>query len=274
MFFDELDIKNLKLKINSIGCFNCRKDYIIKLTKYFETNKNMLCNTCQERLDKNPLRILDCKEEKCNQLKKDAPNILENICISCKEHFEVVKKLLEYNKINYVLDNTIVRGLDYYTRTVFEFTTDELGSQNTICGGGRYDDLIEDMGGAKTPALGFAVGLNRLILLLEKKEQKRNYCDLYIGSLSQEGLFKASKIANNLRKEKLIVISDMLQRSAKSQIKYADKINAKYSAIVGTNEMESKTIILKNMILKKTYEIDLNCFEEEFLNIFKKENSN
>ena len=270
MFFEELNIKNLKLNINSIGCLSCRKDYILKLTSYFKKNQNKLCKTCQERLEKNPLRILDCKEEECIFLRKNAPNILDHICPSCKEHFEMVKSLLNYNKVEYIVNNEIVRGLDYYTRTVFEFITDELGSQNTICGGGRYDNLIEEIGGPKTPGLGFAVGLNRLMLLLENKEKIENRCDLFLGWLSQEGSFKTIEIANNLRKKNLNIITNLMEKSAKSQIKYANKINAKYSAIIGENEIKSNTINLKDMMSKQIYNFNLDSFEFEFLNIFKK----
>ncbi len=270
MFFDELNIKNLTLNINSIGCLNCRKDFILKLVAYFKQHENKLCSTCKERLNKNPLRILDCKEKECETLKEDAPKILDNICPDCKEHFKAVEKLLKNNNIDYVVNHKIVRGLDYYTKTVFEFKTNELGSQDTICGGGRYDGLFEELGAKKTPALGFGVGLNRLFLLLKDKEKIENYCDLYIGHISEKATFKAAKIAQNLREKNIKVITNLLERSVKAQMKYANKINAKYSIIIGDNEINSNEVELKNMDEDQTEKINLNYFETEFLKFISK----
>ena len=265
MFFEELNIKNLTLNINSIGCSNCRKDFVLKLIDYFKEHENKLCKTCKERLNKNPLRILDCKEEECEALKENAPKILDNVCSSCKEHFKTVEKLLKNNNIDYVVNHKIVRGLDYYTRTVFEFKTNELGSQDTICGGGRYDGLFEELGAKKTPALGFGVGLNRLFLLLKDKEKIENYCDLYIGHISENAMLKATKIAQNLREKNIKVQTNLLERSVKAQMKYANKINAKYSIIIGDNELNSNEVELKNMDEEQTKIINLNNFESEFL---------
>ena len=268
MFFDELNIKNLELNINSIGCLDCRKDFVLKLMDYFKEHENKLCKTCKERLNKNPLRILDCKEEECDMLKENAPKILDNICSNCKEHFNMVEKLLKNNNINYVINHKIVRGLDYYTKTVFEFKTNELGAQDTICGGGRYDNLFEELGAKHTPALGFGVGLNRLFLILKDREKIENCCDLYVGYISKKAMFKACRIVSNLREKNIKVQTDLLERSVKAQMKYANKINAKYSIIIGDNEINSNECELKNMYENQTKKFSINNFESEYSDFF------
>ena len=181
-------------------------------------------------------------------------------------------KLLKFNNIKHEINPTLVRGLDYYTRTVFEFTTENLGAQNTVCGGGRYDDLLETLGANPTPALGFGVGLNRLILLIKKEKEEliKEKCDIYIGSLNEEAILKISKIANNLRKQNLIVQTDLLNRTVKSQMKYANKINSSFSCIIGEDELKNNKVGIKNMLSKEIFNVSLNNFEEEFIEIFRK----
>ncbi len=272
MFFKEIGISNLKLEINSIGCSNCRKGFVEKLKDYFKQHSNKMCEDCQRRLNTNPLRILDCKNLNCKEISKNSPKILDFICKECLNHFEDVLKLLKFNNIQHEINHTLVRGLDYYTRTVFEFTTENLGAQNTVCGGGRYDDLLETLGANPTPALGFGVGLNRLILLIKKEKEEliKEKCDIYIGSLNEEAILKISKIANNLRKQNLIVQTDLLNRTVKSQMKYANKINSSFSCIIGEDELKNNKVNIKNMFSKEIFNVSLNNFEEEFINIFRK----
>ena len=254
MFFKKLNIKNITLEINSIGCVDCRKKYIKFLKKYFEKEHSNMCDDCKNRLTKNPLRILDCKVEKCNNLKKNAPQILDYICKDCKDHFFKVCELLKYNNINFEINPFVVRGLDYYTRTVFEFKTNSLGSQNTVCGGGRYDDLFEVFGAKKTPSLGFGVGLNRLILLLNNNEKNNNLqeCCLFIGNTDESYFLEISKIVKNLREQGVAVQFNLLVKSVKAQMKYANKINAKFSCIIGKEEVFKNLVFVKNINLAKT----------------------
>lgn len=272
MFFKKIGISNLKLEINSIGCSKCRKIFVEKLKDFFNKHSNEMCEDCKRRLKTNPLRILDCKNLNCKKISKNSPIILEFICKECLKHFEDVLKLLNFNEIKYEINNSLVRGLDYYTRTVFEFTTENLGAQNTVCGGGRYDNLLETLGANPTPALGFGVGLNRLILLIKKEKEAlmQEKCDIYIGSLNEEANLKISKITKNLRKQNLIVQTDLLKRTVKAQMKYANKLNSLFSCIIGEDELKNNKVSVKNMFSKETFNISLNNFEDEFLNIFKK----
>ncbi len=245
-----LGIKNLKLKINSIGCPHCRANYHKALTEYFESKKDQLCETCLGRLLKNPMRILDCKSPVCSDIAKDAPVVIDYICDDCSEHFEGLKKHLEAMKIEYTIDPKIVRGLDYYTKTVFEFVSDEIGAQGTVCGGGRYDGLIEMLGGQPTPALGFAMGLERLLLVMKAQgcePPEPSGCDIYIASIGDEALLKACELAAELRREGFYAECDTMGRSIKAQMKYADKIKAAYTLVIGDDEIESNIAALKNM---------------------------
>ena len=168
--FDRLCVKNLTLKINSIGCPDCRAEYKKALTAYFTERKDQLCETCRARLDRNPMRILDCKDPQCAEAAKGAPHILDYLCDDCRKHFDTVQEALGAVGIEYEVDPSIVRGLDYYTRTVFEFVSGDLGAQSTVCGGGRYDGLVQEMGGSPTPALGFGLGIERLLLVMEAQK--------------------------------------------------------------------------------------------------------
>lgn len=269
-FFNELNIKNLSLYINSIGCQNCRKNYIYSLTKYFESYKEKICENCKNRLYNNPLRLLDCKEEQCEKFKLNAPNILDYICADCKTHFNTLCNFLNLNNIPYVVNQYIVRGLDYYTRTVFEFVTNNLGAQNAVCGGGRYDNLIEKLGAPSTPAVGFGVGLNRLILLLKNQININSKTPhIYIGATDEESLYKVSTIATNLRARNILTQIDLMNRSVKSQMKYANKIKAKFSCIIGNNELTNNSVNVKNMNSEENFNISLQRFAEEFEKILK-----
>lgn len=258
-FFRELGIDNLTLNINSIGCPVCRSEYNKALRAYFEGHKSELCGTCHDRLETNPLRILDCKSPICHSIAEGAPVILDYLCDECREHFDGLKANLENLGIKYKIDPHIVRGLDYYTKTVFEFVSNEIGAQGTVCGGGRYDGLVEELGGQKTPGIGFGLGLERLILVLENKDiPKDAKTDIYIASIGEPAKKYAQKLAFDLRQKGFSCEQDLLSRSVKAQMKYADKLGVRYSVVLGDSEIESGCAELKNMETGEKSEIKLN----------------
>lgn len=260
-------LKGLSLHVNSIGCPICRNEYNKKLTEFFENKKDKLCTTCLERLYKNPMRILDCKCPECQALGADAPLIKDHLCEECSEHFEQVKERLSELKIDYIIDPKIVRGLDYYTKTVFEFISDQIGAQGTVFAGGRYDGLVSQLGGKPTPALGFAMGIERLLLVMESQGveiPKPKQCDLYIGSMGEAANKKACVLAAKLRAEGFIVECDLMNRSVKAQMKYANKIGALMSMVLGDSELESKKAKIKDMQSGEEKEID---FENGTVNV-------
>ena len=245
-----LGIKDVELRINSLGCNECRQRYNTALKEYIGSNIDKLCDDCKSRFDKNPLRVLDCKEESCQRIIAEAPVVLDYLDDECKEHFETVKAILDDMGIKYTVDEKIVRGLDYYTRTVFEFVANGIGAQGTVCGGGRYDNLIAECGGQPMGCAGFAVGIERLLLMLEAQNgefKETNEMDIYIGSIGKEGLVKSQGIAYRMRSEGIRAEGDSVGRSVKAQMKYANKIGAKYSVILGDNEIAEDTANLKNM---------------------------
>lgn len=247
---DRLGIKNVVLNLNSLGGPECRKNYNAKLKGFLKENLNQLCPTCQERYEKNPLRVLDCKNESCQTVIKDAPLMIDNLGTECKAHFDELQSLLTAMNIDYVVNPWIVRGLDYYTKTVFEFISDEIGAQGTVCGGGRYNGLIEECGGQATPAVGFGTGIERLLLTIEASGGKREYkptCDIYLGALGKEAKEVVVPLIMTLRNQGIHAEMDLMDRSAKAQMKYANKIGAKFAAIVGDNEIQRKQVTLKNM---------------------------
>lgn len=248
--FDKLGIHSLELNINSIGCKECRKTYNDALKDYLRPHLDEMCDTCRERFDKNPLRILDCKEEKCKAICKDAPRMLDYLCDDCKSHFEKVKTLLDSCGVEYKIDPNIVRGLDYYTKTVFEFVSTSIGAQSTVCGGGRYDGLIEEMGGGKVQGVGFALGIERLLLLMDSTGvtlPDDSVTDVYIAPMGEEQYPVALKTAQTLREKGVKTELDHMQRSIKAQFKYADKIGAKNVVVIGSGEIESGKVKVKRM---------------------------
>ncbi|MBP3329802.1 MAG: histidine--tRNA ligase [Clostridia bacterium] len=268
--FGFLGVRNLELQINSIGCPECRAEYHKALKEYFASYKEELCETCLDRLDRNPMRILDCKSPVCSGIAEKAPVVLDFLCDECKEHFEMVKKYLDNMKIEYKINPQIVRGLDYYTKTVFEFVSTEIGAQGTVCGGGRYDGLVEEMGGAHTPSLGFAMGLERLLLLIDAQgielpEGRR--CDVYVASIGEKASLAASEIVTDLRSGGISAQFDVVGRSVKAQMKYAGKINAQYSMVLGDSEIENNKAMLKNMDTGDMAEVELDTFADDFMNI-------
>lgn len=268
---DNLSIKDYKLNINSIGCPECRARYVEALREYFEPKREELCDTCKTRLEKNPMRIIDCKSPICREIANDAPTILDYLCDECREHFEAVKAELDDLGVEYIVNPKIVRGLDYYTRTVFEFISTEIGAQGTICAGGRYDGLVEELGGQATPALGFAMGLDRVLLLMEKQESEYielPSCDVYIAPMGEDALRKAAQLALELRKAGFWAEYDLVGRSLKAQLRYADKIGAKFSMVIGDDELKSKKVKLKNMETGEISDLKLrDDFCERFTDI-------
>ena len=262
-FFEKLNIKDIELNINSIGCPKCRESYKEALKEYIRPNLDKYCDTCKTRFEKNPMRILDCKEENCKKLNQNAPRILDYLCQDCKTHFENVKNALNELGITYKVDSNIVRGLDYYTKTVFEFVSKIDGL--TVLGGGRYDGLAEELGGAKTPAIGFATGMERLIdvfkannidLDLEKNMQ------VFVAYLGDKANLYATKYVELLRDNGIYAEKDIMGRSLKAQLKYADKKKAKFVLTIGDNEIESKKAPLKNMETGEILQIDLEDIQE------------
>lgn len=266
--FDRLQIKNLRLELNSIGCPECRAKYHEALKAYFEESKGELCETCLSRLDRNPMRILDCKSPICSKIAEGAPKVLDYLCDECSTHFESVKELLEQAGVEYIVNPTIVRGLDYYTKTVFEFVSTDIGAQATVCGGGRYDGLIEQLGGQHMPSLGFALGIERLLMLMDAQGieiQKPETCDIYFASMGEMAHKKAFELTQKVRSASLYAECDVVGRGLRAQMKYADKIGAKFSVVLGDNEIAENKAILKNMKSGEQLEISL---DDEFLTQF------
>jgi histidyl-tRNA synthetase len=268
--FDELGVKDIHLEINSIGCPTCRAEYHKALKEYFNARKDELCETCQDRLERNPMRILDCKSPVCSNIASGAPVVLDYLCDECKEHFENVRKYLDSANIEYTVNPQIVRGLDYYTKTVFEFVSDSIGAQGTVCGGGRYDGLIEEFGGQHTPSLGFGMGLERLQLVMQAQGcefPEPEKPDLFIVALGEKATLKAVEIAKDMRDEGFSVLYDLNGRSLRAQMKYADKTGAKFNVVIGDNEVDEGKAEIKNMSTGDKAPIDLNTFVNAFYNV-------
>ncbi|WP_294491567.1 histidine--tRNA ligase [uncultured Ruminococcus sp.] len=267
---DRVGLQNIKLNINSIGCPNCRANYQKALREYFTPHRDTLCDTCKERLGKNPMRLLDCKSPICQGIAKDAPLIIDYLCEECDAHFKALQKYLSLMNIDFDINPRIVRGLDYYTRTVFEFIAEGIGAQSTVCGGGRYDGLLNELSGKQVPALGFGMGLERLIMTMEQQNcdfMEAKTCDLYIASMGQAAADRAMSLAMELRDEGYFVEYDLMGRGIKPQMKYADKIGSKFVIVLGDSELESGSAKLKNMASGEQTDIKLdNTFVENFSN--------
>lgn len=258
-FIKRLGLKNVKLHINSIGCKDCRKVYNEALLKYIRQHEDGLCGNCKERMDKNPLRVLDCKVPGCKEIMKNAPRTIDYLDDECKDHFEELQILLKDMDIPFEVDTGIVRGLDYYTKTVFEFINKD---GFTLCGGGRYDNLINEIDEKQDiPAVGFGFGIERIINELEAEGvslPEEPSVDVYVGILGKESKSSAYKIVKGLRESGLIVETDYLDRSVKAQMKYANKIGARYTVIIGANELSAKKVNVKNMDTGEQVEVDLD----------------
>ena len=256
--FKDLNIPNIKLNINSIGCPKCRSEYQKKLREFIGKNLDSYCDTCKTRFEKNPMRILDCKEKRCKEFNVGAPMMIDYLCDECSEHFEKVKETLTALNVDFEIDSGIVRGLDYYTKTVFEFIDGNSGL--TVLGGGRYDGLVQEFGGQPTPAVGFATGVERLMEMYNANnpELEETKPDLYILSLGDNESKKAFEISEALRSQKYIVEKDIFARSFKAQMKYADKIGAKNLLVIGEEELKTNTAKIKNMISGEEKEVSLD----------------
>ncbi|MGB9679366.1 MAG: histidine--tRNA ligase [Thermoanaerobacteraceae bacterium] len=268
--FKKLGVNNLELHINSIGCPLCRKNYNEVLKNYIKKNLDYLCDDCKSRYETNPLRVLDCKVESCQLVMKNAPAITDYLCDDCKTHFEDLKSYLDASGLKYIVDPKIVRGLDYYTRTAFEIISKNIGSQGTVCGGGRYDGLIEECGGPPTPGVGFGMGIERLLLVLEEQGIKipiPDRPDLFIASIGEKSKIFSFALAQKLRFKGLKVEIDNLDRSLKAQMKYANKLNSKFTIVIGEEEIASNIVKLKNMEDSSEIEINIEELEKILTNI-------
>ncbi len=264
--FQKIGIGNLELKINSIGCKTCRADYNKALKAYLSEHIDSMCPVCKERLEKNPLRILDCKEDRCKAVCKNAPTITEFLCDDCSTHHNKVQQILSAVGMEFTVDPSIVRGLDYYTRTVFEFVSKSIGAQGTVCGGGRYNNLVEVVGGKPTPAVGFGMGIERLIMVAEATGvslSQTKVPTIYIAPLGEGQYIKAYQLVQQLRQHGISADMDYMDKSLKAQMKYADKMGYKYVVVLGESEVESGNVVLKNMLGGGTKEVKIS----ELLNI-------
>ena len=260
--FKELNIPNIKLNLNSIGCPECRRKYQEALREFIRPNLEKYCDTCKTRFEKNPMRILDCKEKKCKEMNQGAPIILDYLCDDCREHFDKVKKMLTDLGVDFEIDAGIVRGLDYYTRTVFEFVSEDDGL--TVLGGGRYDGLVKEVGGQDTPAVGFAMGAERLLEVFERYNKdvaKPKVMDLYVANIGEKVNEFATELVLKLRDKGVFVEKDICERSLKAQFKYADKNNAKFVLTLGDDEVETKKAKIKNMQSGEETAVELNADE-------------
>ena len=266
-FFTEVGLKDLAVSINSVGCPTCRAEYNARLKEYLDAKSDVLCETCLERKDKNPMRVIDCKNPNCQENLQDVPFMIDHICDDCKDHFEKLQTYLKEMDINFVVDKTIVRGLDYYKKTAFEIISNDIGSQSTVCGGGRYDGLVEQLGGPKgVSGIGFALGAERLLLTMENNniEIENPYAtDIFIVTIGDEAKTKSFKLLKDLRTNHISAENDHLDRSVKAQFKYSDKINAKFTIVIGDDELANDTATLKNMSTSEQTTIKLSEIVQE-----------
>lgn len=263
-YLESLGLKDLSLQINSLGCPTCRLPYKAEIQDFLRRKRETLCADCQRRLETNPLRVFDCKQESCQGQLASAPVVFDFICESCRDHFGQVKRLLTEVKLPYIINPRLVRGLDYYTRTAFEVLANNLGAQNAVCGGGRYDKLAEDIGGAPTPGIGFAIGMERLIMLLSPDKNYARRPDIFLALIGQEAQERGFALAQELRQAGLWVELDYMSKSLKSQMRKADRCQCPYVGILGLEELKKGIIVLRNMITKEQEEVFLKDFLQKF----------
>ena len=259
--------ERLLLKLNSIGCPTCRAAYREALLAYLEGYREELCDTCRQRMDKNPMRVFDCKSEICQGIAQGAPLITSYLCGDYKERIEALQQTLSALEIPFEVDPTIVRGLDYYRRTVFEFVSDDIGAQSTVCGGGRYDGLVEELGGDPLPGIGFGLGIERLIMSLDRAGYvfpELPCIEVYIGMTDASLDILTTKLVTKLRRAGISAEKDIVGRSIKAQMKYADKLGARYALIVGQNEVETGRVTVKDMQGGESFEVSLDGLTEAF----------
>ena len=256
-FFKRISLENVELQINTLGCEDCRPRYREELTQFLAKNVSELCADCKRRLETNPLRILDCKVETCREVISGAPLVIDFICHQCANHFERVQACLEIADTPFVINPGMVRGLDYYTRTVFEAVNERLGEQKAVTAGGRYDHLMRDIGGPDIPGIGFAMGIERIALLVQRGKETTPFPDLFIAALGERAQLKAFELANKLHLEGIRAEIDYEGRSLKAQMRRADKLAARYVLIIGENEIETGKAVLRDMAKKDQGEIGL-----------------
>ena len=259
-------VHNLELNINSIGCPNCRPQYNAALVEYFRAREDELCETCRERLEKNPLRILDCKEEKCKKVAAGAPRIIDSLCEDCQEHFAHLQSYLSEIGIPFKINPYIVRGLDYYTKTVFEIISHEIGAQGTVCGGGRYDGLLHQIGGPEMPGVGFGMGMERLLMVMEGagiEIPRPEELKVFLCTMGEQARTYGFGLLKRLRDAGISADMDHSARSLKAQMKYANKLQAQYAAVLGEDELNRGVIKLRNMAASEEREISLETLAEE-----------
>ncbi len=258
-----LGLTNVRLHLNSIGCKSCRPAYREALVRYFEGHKEELCDTCKKRLLQNPLRLLDCKSPICSAIAKQAPKTVDHLCPDCDNHFKALQQTLDGMEIPYTVNPSIVRGLDYYTRTVFEFIAEGIAAQSTVCGGGRYDGLFEELGGPALSGIGFGMGLTRVILAMKQAgvgDAEISHPKLYIAALGERAALRAAAIAERLRRAGVRAECDLVGRSLKAQMKYANKLAADYTLILGDSEIDSGKANLRDMKNSTQVEVELDSF--------------
>ncbi|QIB69454.1 histidine--tRNA ligase [Aminipila butyrica] len=265
-FLNLLNIQDLELRINSIGCPSCRETYRTALREFLKPKYDQLCDTCKGRYERNPMRILDCKSEKCQELVQGAPIMLDYLCEDCQEAFDQLQQNLQAMSVEYTVDPGIVRGLDYYTKTAFEFVSNKIGAQGTVCGGGRYDNLIEQLGGPATPGVGFGLGVERLLLTMEANGisiPEPESADVFIAVMGESARNYGLSLLRKLRQAGIKAEMDLLARNFKGQFKYADRIRAKYTVVIGDNELQEGRLALKNMATSEQRQVPMDQIIEE-----------
>jgi histidyl-tRNA synthetase len=267
-FLSSMGIDDLELRINSIGCPECRETYRNALREFLKDKYDDLCDTCKGRYERNPMRILDCKSPECQVLVQGAPHMLDYLCDSCATAFDDLKKNLDAMGIEYIVDPGIVRGLDYYTKTAFEFVSNKIGAQGTVCGGGRYDNLIELIGGPPIPGVGFGMGIERLLMLMEatgKEIPAPENLDVFIAVMGERAKLFGLKLMRDLRKQGVKAEMDSLGRNIKGQFKYADRLEAKYTVVIGDNELDQNMVSIKNMATSEQKQVPLQDILKEII---------
>ena len=260
-FLEEMGIKDVVLEINSVGCPTCRETYRRALQDFLRSHYDELCDTCKNRFDKNPMRILDCKSQEDQDLVKDAPNMIDYLCDECASSFEEVKGHLESMGLEYTVNPRIVRGLDYYTKTAFEFVSNKIGAQGTVCGGGRYDNLCQEIGGPPIPGVGFGLGKERLLMLMEANGveiPEAEPSDVFIVTMGDKGRIKGLEILRELHKKGISAQMDTLARNVKGQFKYAARLNAKKTIVIGDEELEKGVVQIKDMDRHEQQEVSFD----------------
>ncbi len=267
-FLQEMGITDIELRINSVGCPHCRKKHRAALKEFLRPKYEQLCDTCKDRFDRNPMRIIDCKSPVCHELVQGAPMMIDYLCDECSDAFSQLKSNLDAMGIQYTVDPGIVRGLDYYTKTAFEFVTTKIGAQGTVCGGGRYDHLVEEIGGPATPGVGFGLGKERLLLTMEAcgvEIPEPSGADVFIAVMGDEAKAAGLKLMRELRQKGVTVQMDIMGRNIKNQFKYANRINAARTVVIGQDELENDSITIKNMATSEQVTVPMGNIVEELL---------